>query len=130
MRSVRVLDKLSERIRYLHYNLRTEQAYAHWVRTYIQFHDLRHPVTLGCAEVEAFLSWLVNVCKVECDHCLTRCCPSSEKSGSLNGPRRIHYLLPQTIDSSSNGCFRNPLAMAACGRYEQLCITATTCLVT
>ncbi|HFP3124732.1 TPA: phage integrase N-terminal SAM-like domain-containing protein, partial [Escherichia coli] len=35
LRSVKVLDQLRERIRYLHYSLRTEQAYVHWVRAFI-----------------------------------------------------------------------------------------------
>ncbi|MFO7066819.1 UNVERIFIED_CONTAM: hypothetical protein P3C79_27375, partial [Pseudomonas aeruginosa] len=29
------LKTLRERIRYLHYSLRTEQAYVHWVRAFI-----------------------------------------------------------------------------------------------
>lgn len=37
---------------------RTEEAYAQWIRRFIQFHGLRHPSTLGSAEVEAFLSHL------------------------------------------------------------------------
>lgn len=64
LRSVKVLDQLRERIRYLHYSIRTEQAYVHWVRAYIHFHGLRHPATLGGAEVEGFLSWLANVRRV------------------------------------------------------------------
>jgi hypothetical protein len=32
LRSVRLLDQLRERIRYLHYSLSTEKAYVHWVR--------------------------------------------------------------------------------------------------
>ncbi|WP_407240073.1 phage integrase N-terminal SAM-like domain-containing protein [Escherichia coli] len=56
LRSVKVLDQLRERIRYLHYSLRTEQAYVHWVRAFIRFHGVRHPATLGSSEVEAFLS--------------------------------------------------------------------------
>ncbi|EPU0874018.1 phage integrase N-terminal SAM-like domain-containing protein, partial [Escherichia coli] len=36
LRSVKVLDQLRERIRYLHYSLRTEQAYVHWVRALLQ----------------------------------------------------------------------------------------------
>ena len=60
LRSVKVLDQLRERIRYLHYSLRTEQAYVHWVRAFIRFHGVRHPATLGSSEVEAFLSWLAN----------------------------------------------------------------------
>ena len=64
LRSVKVLDQLRERIRYLHYSLGTEQAYVHWVRAFIRFHGLRHPATLGSSEVEAFLSWLANERKV------------------------------------------------------------------
>ena len=54
----RLLDQLRERIRYLHYSLRTEQAYVHWVRAYVRFHGLRHPKDMGQTEVEAFLAWL------------------------------------------------------------------------
>ncbi|MCK3727705.1 phage integrase N-terminal SAM-like domain-containing protein, partial [Escherichia coli] len=68
LRSVKVLDQLRERIRYLHYSLPTEQAYVHWVRAFIRFHGVRHPATLGSSEVEAFLSWLANERKVS-GHC-------------------------------------------------------------
>ena len=54
----RLLDQVRERMRYLHYSIRTEQAYVHWVRAFIRFHGLRHPREMGAAEVEAFLSWL------------------------------------------------------------------------
>ena len=54
----RLLDQLRDRIRYLHDNLRTEQAYVHWVRAFIRFHGLRHPRLMDAAEVQAFLSWL------------------------------------------------------------------------
>jgi integron integrase len=60
LKSAKVLDQLRERIRYLHYSIRTEEAYVYWVRTFIRFHGLRHPATLGGVEVEAFLSWLAN----------------------------------------------------------------------
>jgi integron integrase len=55
-----VLDQLRERVRYLHYSLRTEQTYVYWVRFFIRFHGRRHPAEMGAAEVEAFLSWLVS----------------------------------------------------------------------
>ena len=48
----------------MHYSIRTEQAYVHWVRAFIRFHGVRHPATLGGNEVEAFLSWLANERKV------------------------------------------------------------------
>ena len=57
-RQPRLLDQVRQRVRYLHYSLRTEQAYVHWVRAFVRFHGRRHPRTLGGPEVEAFLSWL------------------------------------------------------------------------
>ena len=56
----RLLDTLRAHIRYLHYSLRTEEAYVYWVRAFIRFHDLRHPSELAGAEVESFLSWLAS----------------------------------------------------------------------
>ncbi len=56
--SPRLLDALRLQVRALHYSLRTEQAYVHWVRAFIRFHGLRHPRELSQSEVEAFLSWL------------------------------------------------------------------------
>jgi integron integrase len=57
-KSVRLLDQLREQIRYLHYSLRTEEAYVFWVRKFIHFHHLRHPRDMGQKQVEAFLSHL------------------------------------------------------------------------
>ena len=54
----RLLDQLREQVRYRHYSIRTEEAYVHWVRAYIHFHDRRHPAELSRPEVEAFLTWL------------------------------------------------------------------------
>lgn len=58
LRAVRLLDQLRERLRMVHYSLRTEQAYLHWVRAYIRFHGCRHPAELGGEAVEAFLRHL------------------------------------------------------------------------
>lgn len=55
---MRLLDQLRHHIRYLHYSIRTEHAYVHWVRAFVRFHGLRHPADMGGPEVEAFLSWL------------------------------------------------------------------------
>ena len=54
----RLLDQLRERIRLRHYSIRTERAYADWVRRFILFHGKRHPISLGATEVEAFLTSL------------------------------------------------------------------------
>jgi integron integrase len=58
--SPRLLDLLRMQIRYMHYSLRTERAYVHWVRAFIRFHGLRHPAELSGREVEAFLTWLAS----------------------------------------------------------------------
>ena len=58
LKSPRLLDQVRERIRYLHYSLRTEQAYVHWIRMFVRHHGLRHPKDMGEVEVESFLSWL------------------------------------------------------------------------
>ena len=64
LQALRLLDQVRERIRYLHYSIRTEDAYVHWVRGFVRFHGLRHPAEMGAPEVEAFLSWLANERKV------------------------------------------------------------------
>jgi hypothetical protein len=43
----RLLDQLSDRIRFKHYSIRTEQAYCGWVRRFILFHNKRHPREMG-----------------------------------------------------------------------------------
>ena len=52
----RLLDQVRERIRFLHYSIRTEEAYIGWIRRFILFHGKRHPREMGAPEVEAFLS--------------------------------------------------------------------------
>ena len=51
LRSVRLLDQLRERIRYLHYSLQTEKAYLYWARFFIRWHgrdgSMRHPKAMG-----------------------------------------------------------------------------------
>ena len=64
LQSLRLIDQLCERIRYLHYSIRTEQAYVYWTRAFLRFHDMRHPSEMGAPEVEAFLSWLATERKV------------------------------------------------------------------
>jgi integron integrase len=64
LRATRLLGQLRERLRYLHYSLRTEQTYVSWVRFFVHFHGLRHPRDMGKAEVEAFLTMLATERKV------------------------------------------------------------------
>jgi integron integrase len=64
LHSDRLLDQLRERIRYMHYSIRTEEAYVYWVSLFVRFHGLRHPAEMAGPDVEVFLSWLANERKV------------------------------------------------------------------
>lgn len=59
-RPPKLLDQVRQRIRFLHYSRRTEQAYVHWIRRYILFHNKRHPKEMGGDEVSSFLNYLAN----------------------------------------------------------------------
>jgi integron integrase len=64
LQSARLLGQLRDRLRYLHYSLRTEQSYVYWAKFFVHFHGLRHPRDLGKPEVEAFLTMLATERKV------------------------------------------------------------------
>lgn len=69
---LKLLDQISEVMRFKHYSLRTEQTYRLWVRRFLQFHRApgarnggwRHPRELGAAAVQSFLSDLATRQKV------------------------------------------------------------------
>lgn len=54
----KLLDRVRQAVRVRHYSRRTEDAYVHWIKTYIVFHGKVHPTSLGAAHVSAFVSWL------------------------------------------------------------------------
>ena len=58
MQSLKLLDQLRERIRYLHYSRSTEENYVYWCRFFIRWAGKRHPKEMGKKEVEAFLTFL------------------------------------------------------------------------
>jgi hypothetical protein len=47
-----------------HYSIRTQDAYADWIKRFILFHDKRHPQEMGAAEINRFLTHLAVVGKV------------------------------------------------------------------
>lgn len=57
-RPKKLLDQVREVIQVRHYSYRTEETYVQWIRRYILFHNKRHPIEMGRAEVEAFLTHL------------------------------------------------------------------------
>lgn len=55
---MKLMDQVRNKIRYKQYSLRTEQAYAGWIKRYIFFHNKRHPSEMGASEIESFLTHL------------------------------------------------------------------------
>ena len=45
-------------MRVRHYSIRTEESYVAWIRCFILFHGKRHPLEMGAAEINAFLTHL------------------------------------------------------------------------
>ena len=69
LQSARLLDQVRERVRYMHYSLKTEKAYLYWVRFFVRWSatqpgGMRHPRDMGVQDVEAFLSMMANERKV------------------------------------------------------------------
>jgi hypothetical protein len=52
-----LLDQVRDLIRLKHYSMRTERAYADWIKRFI-FHHKRHPKEMGAPEIQAFLTYL------------------------------------------------------------------------
>jgi integrase len=61
---LKLLDQVSEVMRFKHYSFRTETTYREWIRRFILFHGKRHPREMGVVEVERFLSDLAVTRKV------------------------------------------------------------------
>ena len=57
-RPKKLLDQVRDVIQLKHYFYRTEETYVQWIRRYILFHNKRHPLEMGRAEIEAFLTHL------------------------------------------------------------------------
>jgi len=55
---MKLLDRIRQAARAKHFSYRTEQCYVYWAERYIRFHGIRHPDTMGEAQVEAFLTHL------------------------------------------------------------------------
>ncbi|MGB8339653.1 MAG: phage integrase N-terminal SAM-like domain-containing protein [Burkholderiales bacterium] len=60
----KLLDQVRDKLRVLHYSIRTEERCTHWIKRYILFHDKRPPKNMGATECEAFLTHLAVVGKV------------------------------------------------------------------
>ena len=56
MVKVKLLDQVRYAIRTRHMSIRTEQAYLHWIKRFIFYHDKRHPKELDESQVSSFLT--------------------------------------------------------------------------
>jgi integron integrase len=54
----RLFDEVRTVARMRHLSIRTEQAYASWIRRFILFHKKKHPAEMGEAEIRGFISQL------------------------------------------------------------------------
>lgn len=53
-----LLERMRAGLAVRHYSPKTAEVYVTWVRRFVVFHGRRHPLSLGAAEVSAFLSHL------------------------------------------------------------------------
>ncbi|VBB46511.1 Integrase/recombinase (fragment) [uncultured Desulfatiglans sp.] len=58
MEKPKLLDQVRAALRVRHMSYRTEQTYVHWIKRFIFFHNRKHPLEMGEAQVRAFLSYL------------------------------------------------------------------------
>lgn len=54
------IEAIRRDIRIRGYSLKTEKTYLHWIKRFIRFHKLKHPVAMGHIEVIEFLNHLAN----------------------------------------------------------------------
>jgi len=54
----KLLDEVREAIRTRHYSLKTEEAYVHWIKRFILFHNKRHPRDMREREINQFITHL------------------------------------------------------------------------
>jgi len=54
----KLLDRMSGKIRFMHYSPKTEDSYISWAKRFILFHNKKHPADIGKVEIEAFLTFL------------------------------------------------------------------------
>jgi integron integrase len=55
-----LLDQVRHQIRLKHYSIRTEESYVNVIRSFILYHNKRHPKEMGAEEIRQYLSHLAN----------------------------------------------------------------------
>ena len=54
----KLLEIVRDKIRVKHYSIKTEQSYLSWIKRYILYHNKKHPLEMGKAQIEDFLTYL------------------------------------------------------------------------
>jgi hypothetical protein len=54
-RQPKLLDRVRQAVRVRHYSRRTEDAYVHWIKTYVVFHGKVHPASTQNQALSAVL---------------------------------------------------------------------------
>lgn len=54
----RLLDQVRHALRAKHYSIHTEEAYVHWIKRFILYHNKCHPQEMNSPEIEQFLTHL------------------------------------------------------------------------
>ena len=101
----KLLDQVRERLRTLHYSLRTEQSYVNWIKRFIVHHGKRHPREIGAGEVQAFLTHLAVVRHVS----------ASTQNQALAALLRYFRDLDTAEDALQEACVRAIRAWSANG---------------
>jgi site-specific recombinase XerD len=55
-RPKRFFDEIRDHLRFRHYSYSTEKTYLFWIKSYILFHNKKHPKEMGASEIKQFLT--------------------------------------------------------------------------
>jgi len=58
MAEIKLLDQVRNSLITKHYSIRTEEAYLHWIKNFVLFHDKKHPSKLNEHHISEYLSYL------------------------------------------------------------------------
>lgn len=79
-----LLQRMKSSLRQDHYSDNVEKAYLYWARSYLLYHDQRHPSELGQTDLESFLSHLA----------IDRYAPASTQNQAVHA---LSYLYQQAL---------------------------------
>ncbi|MDH3253058.1 MAG: integron integrase [Ignavibacteria bacterium] len=97
MQKPKLLDQVRTTAALRHLSPRTTEAYTHWIKRFVLFHNTRHPAEMGALEVRNFLSHLAQVLNVS----------ASTQNQALNA---LAFLYHQVLQSTLGDIGKIPRA--------------------